>query len=202
MLPPRSALRPERGRVPVVCVRTAAVDAPSSRSVALPGARSRTRLVRRRARRSAHAPRHACSLPMAWRVAPWLGTWIGRDRCGPSAARLPITRRALESRLRRPTTVRATATGRSVVSPCSTRIRCNGRNRGSETPGSSSTAMRPCAHDHKSNAMKVDAAPARTTLRSISSSVVRSRIDRPSNGAILQHVPAPRGCTAKFLTLY
>ena len=115
MLPPRSALRPERGRIPVVCVRTAAVDAPSSRSVALPGARSRTRLVRRRARRSAHAPRHACSLPMVSRLGS--ASRHTRTSCGTRAASLSPTRATIHAPYK-PTSATGTSSTRCAIPSC------------------------------------------------------------------------------------
>ena len=57
-----------------------------------------------------------------------------------------------------------------------------------------SAAMRLCAHDHKSNAMKVDAGARENALRSISSNMVPGA-DRLAlqNGAILQNVPLRGG---------
>ena len=59
-----------------------------------------------------------------------------------------------------------------------------------------SAAMRLCALDRKSNAMKVDAAPARTMLRSISSSMVRSRIDPPAKRRNLAKCSRSKRCIA------
>ena len=55
-----------------------------------------------------------------------------------------------------------------------------------------SAAMRLCAHDHKSNAMKVDAGVRENVLRSISSNMVRGSIG-PAKRCNLVKCSAPRG---------